>query len=87
MHKHLGKKAKEADATDDGSRPNSAGGRFYPEFYAAIHLLQINHAYTKIVEQNANNSFILKCLINFNAKIFGINVSIFRPLLLVFWLR
>lgn len=29
MHKYLGKKFKETDATDDGSRPNSAGGRWF----------------------------------------------------------
>lgn len=54
-------------------------GFVFTGFYAA-HLLEFNHAYTKIVEQN-NNSFNFKCLINFNAKMFG-NVSIFPSIYL-----
>lgn len=38
MQKSVGKKAKEAEATDDGSRPNSAGGRFCTSGFYAAHL-------------------------------------------------
>lgn len=32
IEKCLGKKTKDQDATDDGSRPNSAGGMWYLDF-------------------------------------------------------